>query len=81
MPTAMKNSPSSRPSNGWICDSSSWRNSDSASSTPARNAPRPALSPASCISQALPSTTSKAAAVNTSGMPVRAITRNTWRSR
>ena len=41
MPTAMKNRPSSRPLNGSICASSSWRNSESASSTPARNAPRP----------------------------------------
>ena len=37
-----------------------------------RNAPSPMLSPASCISQALPSTTSNAVAVNTSGMRVRA---------
>ena len=81
MPTAMKNSPSSRPSNGRICASSSCRYSDSANSTPARNAPRPALKPAACISQALPSTTSRAAPVNTSGRSVRAMTRNRWRSR
>ena len=80
MPTAMKNSPSSSPSNGSIWAWISCRNSESASNTPARNAPRPMLSPASCISQALPSTTSSAVAVNTSGMRVRATIRNRWRS-
>ncbi len=79
MPTAMKNRPSSRPLKGSICDSSSCRNSESDSSTPARNAPRPALSPASCMNQAVPSTTSSALAVNTSGIRVRATTRNMCR--
>ncbi len=76
MPTEMKNRPSSKPSNGSICDSSSWRNSESASNTPAMKAPRLALKPASCMIQAVPSTTSKALAVNTSGMRVRATTLN-----
>ena len=80
MPTAMKNRPSSRPLNGSICASSSWRNSESASSTPARNAPRPADRPATCMIHAAPSTISSAAPVNTSGICVRATTRNTWRS-
>ena len=46
MPTAMKNSPSSRPLKGSMSASSSWRNSDSASSTPAMKAPSEADSPA-----------------------------------
>ena len=39
MPTAMKNSPSSRPLKGSMSVSSSARNSLSASSTPAKKAP------------------------------------------
>ncbi len=80
MPTAMKNRPSSSPSNGSICDSSSCRYSESANSTPARNAPRLGLRPASCRNQAVPRTTNKAVAVNTSGSLVRATTRNRCRS-
>jgi hypothetical protein len=80
MPMAMKNRPSSKPSKGLICASSSWRNSESASSTPARNAPRPIVSPASCMIHAAPSTTSNALAVNTSGISVRATMRNICRS-
>ena len=76
MPTAMKNRPSSSPLNGLICDSSSCRYSESASSTPAMNAPRPGLSPACCMIQALPSTASRAVAVNTSGAWVPATTRS-----
>ncbi len=80
MPTAMKNRPSSRPLNGSICDSSSCRNSESASSTPARKAPRPIDRPPSCTSQAVPTTTSSDVAVNTSGIFVHATTRNSCRS-
>ena len=39
MPTEMKKKPSSRPSNGAMSACSSWRYSDSDSSTPAMNAP------------------------------------------
>ncbi|MNN68151.1 hypothetical protein D3C81_1838350 [compost metagenome] len=80
MPTAMKNKPSNRPLNGSICDSISWRNSESASSTPATKAPRLALRPASVMIHAVPSTTSSAVAVNTSGMRVRATIANRRRS-
>ena len=80
MPTAMKNRPSSRPLNGSICDSSSCRNSESDNSTPARKAPRLGLKPASCMNHAVPSTTSSAVAVNTSGLRVRAMMLNSRRS-
>ncbi|MNP26034.1 hypothetical protein D3C76_1188680 [compost metagenome] len=81
MPTLMKNSPRSRPLNGSICDSSSWRYSESANSSPARKAPKAMDTPASSISHAVPITTSSAVAVDTSGRPVRATMRNTGRSR
>ncbi|MNP19248.1 hypothetical protein D3C76_1117660 [compost metagenome] len=81
MPTLMKNSPSSRPLKGSICASSSWRYSESASSRPARKAPRAMEIPARSISQAVPITTSNAVAVDTSGKPVLATTRNTGRSK
>ena len=80
MPTAMKNRPRNRPLNGSMCDSSSCRNSESASSTPARNAPRPIDSPAHCINHAVPTTTSSALALNTSTICARATTRNSCRS-
>ncbi|KAG1085109.1 hypothetical protein G6F40_014285 [Rhizopus arrhizus] len=80
MPTAMKNRPSSSPLNGSICASSSCRNSESDNSTPARKAPRLGLRPASCMNQAVPSTTNRAVAVNTSGLRVRAMMLNTLRS-
>jgi len=66
MPTAMKNSPSSRPLNGSMSASSSWRYSESASNTPARNAPSAMDRPADWTNNAVPITTSKAAAINTS---------------
>ncbi|MNP76961.1 hypothetical protein D3C76_1742960 [compost metagenome] len=81
MPTLMKNRPSSRPLNGSICASSSWRYSESASSRPARKAPRAMEIPAIPISHAVPITTSNAVAVDTSGKPLLATTRNTGRSR
>ena len=69
MPTAMKKSPSSRPLNGSTSASSSWRNSESASSTPARNAPSDIDRPIASITSAATITTSSAAAVNTSRPP------------
>ena len=66
MPTAMKKSPSSRPLNGSMSASSSWRNSESASSTPARNAPSDIDSPIFSMISAEPTTSSSAAAVKTS---------------
>ena len=81
MPTLMKNSPSSRPLNGSIWDSSSWRYSESASSRPARKAPKAMDTPTNSISQAVPITTSSAVAVDTSRRPVLATMRNTGRNR
>ncbi|MNV79835.1 hypothetical protein D3C71_1734040 [compost metagenome] len=81
MPTLMKNSPSSRPLKGSIWASSSCRYSESASSRPARNAPRAIDTPTSSISHAVPITTSKAVAVETSGRLALATMRNTGRNR
>ncbi|MNS80800.1 hypothetical protein D3C72_1144960 [compost metagenome] len=81
MPTLMKNNPSSRPLNGSIWASSSWRYSESANSRPARKAPRAMEIPTSSINQAVPITTSNAVAVETSGNAVLVTTRNTGRSR
>ncbi len=69
MPTEMKNSPSSRPLKGSMLASSSWRYSESASSTPARKAPSDIDSPTATISSETPMTTSRAAAVKISWMP------------
>ncbi|MNR13440.1 hypothetical protein D3C85_1298470 [compost metagenome] len=81
MPTLMKNRPSSRPLNGSIWASSSWRYSESASSRPAMKAPRAMDTPASSISQAVPITTSSEVAVETSFNPAFSTMRNTGRSR
>lgn len=81
IPTLMKNRPSNRPLNGSICASSSWRYSESASSRPARKAPRAMDTPASSISSAVPITTSSAVAVDMSCSLVWATMRNTGRSR
>ena len=81
MPTLMKNRPSSKPLNGSICASSSWRYSESANSRPARNAPSAIDTPTRSISHAVPITTSNAVAVETSGRPVFATIRNTGRNR
>ena len=59
MPTEMKKNPSSSPSNGAMSASSSWRYSDSDSSTPAMNAPSDGDSPPSVASVAAPTTISK----------------------
>ena len=81
MPTEMKNRPSSRPLNGSIAASISWRYSDSASSTPARNAPSAIDMPARSKASAMPSTSSSANAVKISRSRVRAMWRNTGRAR
>ncbi len=80
MPTAMKNRPSSRPLKGSMSASSSWRNSESASSTPARNAPSAMDSPTALTSAAVPMTSSSAVAVNSSWLWNEATTLNTGRS-
>ena len=80
MPTAMKKRPSSKPLNGSMSASSSWRYSLSASSTPARNAPSAIERPTLWNNNAVPSTTSSPAAVKASCTRVLAITRSTGRS-
>src|SRR5213594_2950072 len=69
MPTAMKKRPSSRPLKGSMSASSSWRNSESARSTPARKAPSEGDRPIFSMISAAPTTSSSAAAVNTSRPP------------
>ena len=81
MPTPRKNRPSRIPRNGSMSASIWWRNTDSESSTPARNAPIAIESPPSCISSAAPSTTSSAAAVITSRARAAASSRNSGFSR
>ena len=80
MPTAMKNRPSNRPLNGSRSVSSSRRYSLSASSTPARKAPSAIDSPTDCISAAVATTNSSAAAVKISGVALPAIQRSAGRS-
>ena len=80
MPTAMKNRPSSKPLNGSMSVSSSRRYSLSASSTPARKAPSAIDRPTDCISAAIATTSSSAAAVKISGVLLRAIQRSIGRS-
>ena len=80
-PTAMKKRPSSNPLKGSMSLSSSWRYSLRARTTPARNVPRAGLTPTLLISMAVPMTSSKAAAVNSSRMPVRAMKRKKGCSR
>ena len=80
MPTAMKNSPSSRPLNGSMSVSSSRRYSLSASSTPARKAPSAIDKPTVCISAAVATTNSSDAAVKISGVSLRAIQRSAGRN-
>lgn len=81
MPTAMKNSPSSRPLNGSMSASTSWRYSESASSRPAMKAPSAIDSPAASISSVDTITSSRLVAVKISLLPEDATTRNTGRSR
>ena len=75
MPTAMKNTASSSPSNGAMSASIWWRYSESASSAPAMNAPSAADSPAASMTRATPTTVSSALAVIASRTPVAATTR------
>ena len=78
-PTEMKKRPSSRPLNGSMSDSSSWRYSLSASTTPARKVPSAGDSPTVSISQAIATTSNSATAVKTSRSRVSASRRNTGR--
>ena len=75
MPTAVKNSPSSRPSKGAMSALISCRYSESASSTPAMKAPSAADSPAYFITSVTPTTVSSALAVIASFTRVRATRR------
>ena len=81
MPTEMKKKPSSRPSNGSISACSSWRYSDSDSSTPAMKAPSDGDRPATVASEAAPATMSSATVVNTSGVFAPPTARNSGGSR
>ena len=81
IPTEMKNSPSSKPLNGSMSASSSWRYSESASSTPARKAPSDIDSPTEVMSSEVPITTSSVAAVKISRMPLTAIACRIGRNR
>src|SRR4051812_12939353 len=81
IPTEMKNKPNSNPLNGSMSASSSCRYSESASSTPARNAPSDMDNPTDVISSDVPMTTSNAAAVNISWMPAAEMTCSTGRNR
>ena len=81
MPTEMKKKPSSRPSNGSMSACSSWRYSDSDSSTPAMKAPSDGDRPATVASKAVPATMSSATVVNTSGVFAPPMARNSGRSR
>ncbi len=69
IPTAMKKSPRSKLLKGSISASSSWRNSESARSTPARKAPSEGDRPIFSMMSAAPITSNRAAAVNTSRPP------------
>ena len=75
MPTAMKKSPSSSPSNGAMSASIWWRYSESASSAPAMKAPSAADSPAASMTSATPTTVRSALAVIASRTPVAATSR------
>lgn len=81
MPTAMKNSPSNKPLNGSMFASSSWRYSESAKRTPARNEPRAIERPIFSIASAVPTTTKSAQADDSSWLLAEATMRNTGRSR
>lgn len=81
IPKPMKNRPSNNPRNGSISVSNWWRNSLSASRTPAMNAPSAMDSPAAFINRAAQITTSNAADRNNSFEPVAAITLKNGRIR
>ena len=72
-PIEIKKIPSSRPLKGSMSLSSSWRNSLSASITPAKNAPRAGDKPTVIINSEVPITKARAAATNTSRTPVAAM--------
>ena len=80
-PMVIKNSPSNRPLNGAISDSSSWRYSLLASTTPAKKVPRAGERPTSVINRAMPITINRAVAVKSSGKRALAIKRNNGRVR
>ena len=80
MPTEIRNTPSSRPLNGSMVTSTCRRNSVSASSSPAIRAPIAIDSPAAAVASPVARITSRQAAMNSSGLPVRATLRNSGRS-
>ena len=80
MPTEIRNTPSSRPLNGSMVTSIWRRNSVSASSSPAISEPSSIGSPISAVAKPVARITSRQAATNNSGLPVRATLRNSGRS-
>ena len=76
MPTVKKNTPSKSPLKGPMVVSIALRNSVSASSSPAMNAPSAIESPAKAAATPLPMITNSAAATNNSGEAVEATSRN-----
>ncbi len=81
MPTERKNSPSRIERNGSTSASSSWRYGESASITPATNAPNAVLAPIICITPAAATTVNSAATMNISRSPSPPISRNSGRIR
>ena len=75
-PTEIKNSPSKSPLNGSIVVSSSCRYSLSARTTPAIKVPKAGDKPIFSMAMAIPITSNRARATNTSCNPVPAINRN-----
>ena len=80
MPTEIRNTPSSRPLNGSMVTSIWRRNSVSASSSPAISEPSSIGRPTTAVARPVARITSRHAATNSSGLPVRATLRNSGRS-
>ncbi len=79
MPTAIKNSPSNNPLKGSILASNSWRYSESANKTPAKNAPNDIDKPTESMAIAVTMTINKEAAVKISWLWVAATKRKNGR--
>ena len=80
MPTEIRNTPSSSPLNGSMVTSIWRRNSVSASSSPAISEPSSIGRPTTAVASPVARITSRHAATNSSGLPVRATLRNSGRS-
>ena len=70
IPTVIKNRPSNKPLKGVILASSSCLNSESANSTPVKNAPNVVLIPSTSINTTTPRTINNPAAVTNSVAPL-----------